>query len=254
MGMGGLATGASPRGRLLSSSLPVIRSAWLAAAESEAVAKIEALRAELAASDAEIWTLDYGAGSPREALSAAQMAEGRGRRERIGDLCRKRSATREKCLFLFRIVRLLRPRRCLELGTSLGLSAAYIGSALRLNGAGSLISIEGCPRLAELAGENLRRLELENVSVVAGRFQDSLPALLAAEAFDFAYVDGHHDRDATLDYVERIAAAGAADMVIAIDDIDWSEGMREAWARIAQSPRISACGSYEGLGLCFTST
>lgn len=250
--MGGLAVGGSARGRLLSSSLPVFRSTWLAAAEGEVVARIEALRAELLACETEISTLDYGAGSPRATLTAEQMAEGRRRRARIGELCRMSSGTPEKGLFLFRLVRLLRPRSCLELGTCLGLSAAYIGSALALNGAGSLISVEGCPRLAELAGENLRRLALDRVTARTGRFQDVLPDLLAASDFDFAYVDGHHDRDATVGYVERIASAGPADMAIAVDDIDWSDGMREAWVQIARSPHVRACGSHEGLGLCFT--
>jgi len=145
--------------------------------------KIEALRDELLATTAVIATVDYGAGEPGESLMPEAMSQGRHRQERVCDLCRTRNGCAEDAAFLFRMVRLLRPLRCLELGTGLGVTAAYIGAALELNGGGTLIRIEGCPRLAQLATDNLRRLGLPRVSVQAGRFQDVMPELLRAWAF-----------------------------------------------------------------------
>jgi predicted O-methyltransferase YrrM len=99
----------------------------------------------------------------------------------------------------------------------------------------------------------MRQLGLENVSVRAGRFQDVLPELLAEMTFDFAWLDGHHDYDATLRYFEQIASYGAEDTAIVTDDIGWSSGMEAAWASIQQSPKVTACATIGGFGLCFTS-
>jgi predicted O-methyltransferase YrrM len=252
MQLGGLATGRSPRGRFLSSSLPVVGASWLAAAERTAVARIEALRRSLLTSEETFETIDYGAGEPGLGLPAQEMAAGRRFRARVGEICATRSKSLEEGVLLFRLVRLLRPRRCLELGTGLGLSAAFIAAALRLNRKGLLVSLEGCPELARMARENLAALGLERAEVVSARFQDALPDLLRSRHFDFVYIDGHHDREATQAYVGQLAAAGAGDMAIVIDDIAWSAGMKEAWARIARSDLVAAAGSCNGFGLCFT--
>jgi predicted O-methyltransferase YrrM len=254
MGLSRLATSDSQRARFLFSSLPVIRSGWLASSELTALSKVEELRRELLSSATDLFTVDYGAAEPQQSLSAEEMAHGRTLHETVGNICRVRSEGVQECTFLFRMVRLLRPVHCLELGTCLGLTAAYIGSALELNGSGSLISVEGCPRLAEIAMANLQWLGLRKVCVREGRFQDLLPCLLAAAPFDFVYIDGHHDRDATLDYFDQIASRGTGDTAIVIDDIGWSDGMKAAWAYITKSPRTKAWGTFNSFGLCFSSS
>jgi predicted O-methyltransferase YrrM len=252
-GISRLATSRSEGARLLFSQLPILSSGWLASSERSLLNRIEELRRELLTSDAEIDTLDYGAVAPGEIFSAEEIKHGRWRRERVGELCRKSSQGAQEGIFLYRVVRLLRPLLCLELGTCLGITAAYIGSALELNGSGSLISIEGCPRLAEIASENLQRLILRNVSVKNGRFHDVLPELVSSATFDFAYIDGHHDGEATTRYFDLIASSGADDMAFVIDDIGWSEGMKAAWAAITGSQRTQASGKFKGFGICFTS-
>ena len=252
MQLGGLATGRSPRGRFLSSSLPVVGPSWLAAAERAAVARIEALRRRLLASEETFETIDYGAGEPRLDLAAQEMAAGRRFRARVGEICATRSKSVEEGILLFRLVRLLRPQRCLELGSGLGVSTAFIAAALRLNRKGLLVSLEGCPELARMAQENLAGLGLRRAEIVNARFQDALPELLRSRHFDFAYIDGHHDREATQAYVGQLTATGTHDMAIVIDDIGWSAGMRQAWARIAESEQVAAAGSCNGFGLCFT--
>jgi predicted O-methyltransferase YrrM len=181
------------------------------------------------------------------------MAAGRRSVERVADICQTSSKDLDEATLLFKLVRLLRPSRCLELGTCLGITAAYIGLALKLNGGGDLVSIEGCPSLARIASENIRALGLANVSVLNARFQDILAGLLTATSFDFAWVDGHHDYDALSSYFEQIASHGAEDTVIVIDDIGWSDGMRSAWHRLRCRPSVTACVTIGGFGLCFTS-
>ena len=231
----------------------MIRSGWLAPAERSALSRIESLRSALLASDERINTTDYGAGDGTEALTADAMSRGRSRVVRVGDVCRASCKEPEEAALLFRMVRLLRPLRCIELGTCLGLTAAYIGAALELNGDGSLVTVEGCPRLAALAAANLEQLGMRSVSVRAGRFADVLPELLADATFDFAYIDGHHDREATLAYFDAIASHAPHDGAVVIDDIGWSDGMKSAWAAVTARPDVLTSGSSHGFGVCFVS-
>jgi predicted O-methyltransferase YrrM len=253
IGTSHLATSQSTRARFLYSRLQALRSNWLSPSELAVQEKTEELRQRLLASEAEIATIDYGAGSPDQNLTAEEMAWGRCRVERISDICRVRSKEIAEATFLFKLVRHFRPVQCLELGTCLGITAAYIGLGLQLNGAGHLVSIEGCPRLAAIAAENMRSVGLTNVSVYTGRFQDVLPNLLSTMMFDFAWIDGHHDHDATLSYFGQIASRGAEDMTIVLDDIAWSAGMKSAWTAIRKSPLVKACATVGGFGICFTS-
>jgi predicted O-methyltransferase YrrM len=180
------------------------------------------------------------------------MTRGRERVERLAEVCLVRSKTEEERLFLFKIVRFLQPSRCLELGTCLGISAAYIGSALKLNGAGDLTSIEGCPTLVQIAKRNLRDLNLGNITVRNGRFQDILSRELMGDCFDFVFVDGHHDRDATILYFNQIATNRSA--VIVFGDIPWPDGMKEAWRYIGNSKLLIAHAEFEGCGVCVAGT
>ena len=96
-----------------------------------------------------------------------------------------------------------------------------------------IYTIEGSPNIAEIAKENHRFFGLSNVSVFVGRFDIVLPKLLEEiSPIDFAFIDGHHDREATLSYFKQILPFMAKGGVMLFDDIAWSEGMSEAWREI----------------------
>ena len=160
---------------------------------------------------------------------------GSARRREIGELCRTASASATWAQLLFRLVRAVRPERCLELGTCLGISACYQGAALRLNGEGRLITIEGRPEVAAIAGETIAQLDLgAEIESRVDWFEDGLGRALAdLERLDYGFVDGHHDGGATLEYFAQIRARLSSGAILVVDDIDWSAGMREAWDAIA---------------------
>ncbi len=84
--------------------------------------------------------------------------------------------------------------------------------------------------------------------MTVGNFSKTLgPALAALRPIDFMFIDGHHDRDATLRYFEQARPFLAPKNVVVFDDIDWSDGMREAWAQIKQETQGYALGN---VGLC----
>ena len=55
---------------------------------------------------------------------------------------------------------------------------------------------------------------------------------------DYLFIDGHHDRDATIRYFRDAATHLADHAVVIFDDISWNDGMREAWRTIRQDHNI----------------
>ena len=160
-----------------------------------------------------------------------------------GDIYRVAASPESATLLLFHLVRALQPNLCLELGTSLGVSAAYQAAALSLNGHGRLVTLERYSGLAAFADEYLRSLGLspDCVTVRCGFFSDVLETVLvearAAGGIGLAFVDGHHDGAATVRYFGQLLTALAHPAVIVFDDIRWSLAMRRAWLQIASDPR-----------------
>lgn len=216
-------------------------------AESAWIDRIEAMRANLDASAEPISMIDYGAGTQGP---KGEAGEGRVVTRTVGDICRKASKSRFWSFLLLRLIREFRPTACLELGTCLGVSAAYEGAALSLNGRGRLVTLEGDGTLAAIARENFRSLGLDAVTAVTGRFQDTLEAVLAGlKPIDYAFIDGHHDEEATIRYFEAIAPVCADRAVLVFDDISWSAGMERAWRTIAADRRVGAAVDLRQVGV-----
>ncbi len=214
------------------------------------IAHIEALRARLTASAEKIAIRDYGAGTFLLANLSLQKRERVVRHAALATIVRY-SKPPLHALLLFKLIRRFHPRACLELGTCLGISAAYIGSALKLNGNGKLISLEGAGRLADLARRYFDELALNNIDVVAGPFHKSLPvALKRMPGLDFVFIDGHHDGRAMLAYLDRIKPYLASRAFLVFDDISWSPGMRRAWNQIRRQAGMVHAIDLGMLGLC----
>lgn len=63
--------------------------------------------------------------------------------------------------FLYGLVRMLKPALILETGTHYGISAAYMGMALRDNGAGWIVTYEFLPENHRIATDFIDKLELD---------------------------------------------------------------------------------------------
>jgi glycosyltransferase involved in cell wall biosynthesis len=89
--------------------------------------------------------------------------------------------------FLYALVRMTKPHRVIETGTWFGRSAIAIGSALRDNGFGHLLTIEQSEEVAKTAARNIEEQELgESVTLRVG---NSLEIELGNETYDFALFD-----------------------------------------------------------------
>lgn len=221
--------------------------------ERNAMGPVEARRAALSVSTQPIELTDFGAGSPDAALSKEAMARGVIRHDTVGAVCRRASKSTFWTTLLFRLIREYRPKACIELGTCMGISASYQALALQMNNQGLLLTLEGSPSLVEVAQASFAALHLgsDRVQVFSGRFSETLPvAFDRLGAIDYAFIDGHHDEIATLDYFAQIKARATPGAVLVFDDIRWSSGMRQAWQTIMQDPQVRIILDLGILGIC----
>ena len=198
---------------------------------------VDALRARLAASGASVEVVDYGAGS----------AGGNAPVRRVAEVYRRASSGPLWGRVMAGLVRGLRPRRVLELGTNLGVSAAHIAAALARNEAeggpaGRLVTLEGAPALARLARAHLADLGHgeDRVRVAVGPFAETLAPVCAQDGpFDLVFVDGHHERDAALGYVAAVRPFLAPGAVVVLDDVEPGRPVLGAYRRLAAESTAS---------------
>lgn len=151
--------------------------------------------------------------------------------------------------FLFRLVNFHQPQTILEIGTSLGLTTAYLASAKKQ---ARVFTLEGCPSTARHAQKNLKNLHLDNIQVITGNFDDSLPALLPEiETLDFVLFDGNHRYEPTLQYFELCLTKANENSVFIFDDIYWSREMQKAWQQICDHQQVMISIDLYHLGLVF---
>ncbi|MCK5466089.1 class I SAM-dependent methyltransferase [Candidatus Parcubacteria bacterium] len=219
--------------------------------EKEIIYKIEELRNILNNSTSTISIIDYGAGSPNNNLTKEEMYEGKNEIKNVGEFCHSVSKSYKWNLLLFKLIREFKPLLCLELGTACGFSAAYQAAALELNHKGKIITMEGSESLSLLAKNNFENLNLKKVEVVTGRFRDTLSNTLCKnQPFDLIFIDGHHDKNATIDYFEKILKNLNDDAILIFDDISWSLGMKEAWTIIKNNKNLKASIDLFEIGIC----
>ena len=191
-----------------------------------AYTEIEALRQRLMNDRQVILVEDFGAGSvyqSKQHRSIRSIARNAAKPAKYGQL-------------LHRMVKYYQPSTILELGTSLGVTSAYL--AMAAPGA-RLITMEGASEIASRARENFSHLGLKNVEVVEGNFETTLPALLERTGvIDFVFIDGNHRKEPTLRYFEYLLPHTGNESIFIFDDIHWSAGMEEAWEVIRQHPSV----------------
>jgi predicted O-methyltransferase YrrM len=218
--------------------------------------KIEGRRSELEHSSATISfdvedTAYWERAIPRSGHAHPPSLDGHTVTRHVGEVTSTTSKPPSWGHLFYRLTRALQPTRCLELGTSVGMSASYIAGALTDNGQGMLITIEGEDAIADVAREGLRQIgAADHADVRTGKFADLLGAAIDdLGGIDLAFVDGHHLREPTLDYFNRIAPAASDGALLIFDDVSpWHEGMEEAWREIREDPRVTGSLTIAAVG------
>ena len=220
----------SAEGQTLARALRVAAKARPDRDARERFARIEARRRDLLAD--------------RSPLSASQ-----GQTLTVREVTKRASSPSHQAWLLYALARELGARRCLEMGTCVGISGSYLAAAVDDRG-GALRTLEGHGDRAEVARATFTELGFQDAEVVVGSFSRTLDRVLADEdPFDLVFVDGHHDGDATRSYVTRIREASPAGTLLVLDDIAWSDGMAAAWRDLSAELRGSVRVDLGRLGL-----
>ena len=210
--------------------------------EYQAFPRIEKRRLELLTSDQVLDVTDFGAGS--------QVAGAGGRRRPVRNIARHAAKPPRLSQLLFRLVNHFRPATVLELGTSLGLTTAYLALA---DSRSQVITFEGCPNTAAVARQTFASVGIKNARLVEGNLDQTLPATLAglAQPLDFVFFDGNHRYEPTLRYFEACLANAHENSVFVLDDIHWSAEMERAWEAIKAHPSVTVTIDLFYVGLVF---
>ena len=200
---------------------------------------IEAQRKKLLNDDAIINVTDLGAGSHLN----------KNRTKPVKEIAKNALKSPRLAQLIYRLAKNSEPANLLELGTCLGITTAYLSKACP---EAEIITIEGCPETAKKAWQNFQELEMENVELRVGNFDELLPKVIEeADKLDFVYVDGNHRKDATLNYFHWCLPKVHENTLLIFDDIYWSQGMKEAWEEIKNHPDVTVTVDLFWIGLVY---
>ncbi len=162
----------------------------------------------------EIIVQDYGAKSKKL----------KGKRS-VREIFKTSSSYGKNALLLYRISNYFKPKRILELGTSIGIGSLHLHLGYP---SAHITSVEGCQETFNLAKQNL---EPTNIELINSTFYDYIKSL-NEDSFDLIFIDGHHDGEALKYYLKLLSDYIHNDTIIVLDDIRWSKSMFNAWNRI----------------------
>jgi predicted O-methyltransferase YrrM len=165
----------------------------------------------------------------------------------IKKLTKKVQSTPKKAQVLFKIVNYFQCTNILEIGTSLGITTAYLSNA---NKKATITTIEGDPDIFKLAQINFKKLGLKNIKIINSSFDEILPKVLKNK-FDLIFFDGNHSKEATLKYFYWALENLHDEIIFVFDDIYWSSGMKSAWNVICSSPNVMLSLDLFSVGVVF---
>ncbi len=202
--------------------------------------EIEAVRKALLSNNTTVEVEDFGAGS----------AKGLKKTRIIQQIAATSLKKPKYSQLLYRLAKYFQPATVLELGTSLGITTAYLAAAKK---DANVITMEGAMAVAAIAEENFKRLHLQNIRLIIGNFDDTLPLLLHEQQllFDFVFIDGNHRKEPTISYFEQLLQKSSSQTVFVFDDIHWSREMDEAWEVIKKHSSVTLTIDLFFIGLVF---
>lgn len=115
----------------------------------------------------------------------------------------------------------MKPRRVLEIGTHIGFSSLVIGSALRLNQFGRLLTIEPSEHYRRIARKYLQKASLDDlVEILPGfSYEAACQKRLREEApFEIIYLDAAHDYESALYDIQLCSELVSENGIIVLHD------------------------------------
>ncbi len=154
-------------------------------------------------------------------------------------------------IVLYLLARKSKAKFMLELGSCAGISGAYLASSEHCE---MLHTVEGSSPLASLSSQTISQIS-SKFEVHNKLFDDALDKLLPnIEQIDLAFIDGHHEKIATIHYWQRIAPKMNDGGIVIFDDISWSQDMRDCWNYLSTQSDFSHAMDLGAIGVCICGT
>ncbi len=197
------------------------------------------LRKQLLQDERSIQITDFGAGSKLNVSNT----------RKIKDIAKNSQKSPKLGQFLQRIIAFYSYKNIVDLGTSLGLTTAYLSLQ---NFDNQILSFEGCPETAKIAQENFDKLSLKNIEIVVGNIDETLPEKLKEiSSLDFVFFDANHRYEPTVRYFEKCLTKAHEGSCFVFDDIYWSDEMKQAWQYIKNHSSVTVSLDFFWLGIIF---
>ena len=203
----------------------------------KAYTKLNAYRKDLLDASTSLEINDLGEGS--RVLDASHR--------NVCEMVKTSSSSKKEAKLLSRLSKYFGVTKVLELGTSLGMGTYALALA---NPSAFVTTIEGCPNTSGFAKLKIDHTELKNIEFIVGNFADEIPKL-REDLYDFIYFDGHHNKEATIQYFESLVSKAHNETIFVFDDIYWSQGMTEAWDYIKAHHSVTVTVDCFNLGFVF---
>lgn len=201
--------------------------------------KIKELVRTLKKDKTKIELTDFGAGSRLF----------KGNKRTIKSIIKSASTSGKYGQFLAQMVKGYQATNVIELGTSLGIGASYMGM---FNPDAKIYSIEGCENLSQKADENIKKLGLKNIHLFIGEFNKVLDDVIALSSKPkLVYIDGDHTYQSTLNYYNYFKNKSNKNTILIFDDIYWSRGMAKAWNEIINDKTSTLTIDFFRMGVVF---
>jgi len=200
---------------------------------------LESLRISLESDNKLIEIDDHGAGSKY----------GGKKHRTLSKICRQSVTSKKFAELLFRLVDKHKPDTIVELGTSIGLTTLYLSYA---HSKSKIITVEGAGNLSRFAKALFEKFKRKNIDVINGTFQQTIPDIIANnKSIDFVFFDGHHEKEATLNYFNEFVANVSEEALFIFDDIHWSKEMESAWKEIKNHEKVTLTIDLFEMGLVY---
>jgi len=212
--------------------------------------KIEKLRKQIVAKGKEKVSIIY---SPKQGYSEKDTSESaRPKHGEILEFTMEQVARTGKNKYWGTFLHLLaycsKSKTIVELGSCVGISGCYLSASPFCE---QFITVEGSNSLASLAEKNLRQIS-DKYIVYKMLFDEAMDIFLPKleTGVDFVFIDGHHEKIATIHYFERIKPKLNRGAIVVFDDILWSNDMREAWDYLSRLTGFVHALDLGVIGIC----
>lgn len=198
---------------------------------------IEEERSKLLTNNSPIQRQDFGAGTKKNT------------QEKISALAKTSLKSKKWSQFLFRVIKYYNYKTIVDLGTSFGITTAYLAKA---NKEGLLYTFEGCPETLKIAQTTFQNLVIQNVYCIEGNIDLTLKNTLnKIKQIDLAFFDANHKEEPTIKYFEQCLKLKTENSCFVFDDIYWSKEMKNAWKRVKSHQDVSLSIDLFFVGLVF---